>query len=91
MSQRQSGSQLTLVFSNSQRKEESATEDTRLSSVRCKMLRAGSPTRSRKTDSPFIARMRELELKAPDHAAVLLGLANDILDDQLRRGWPPLE
>lgn len=88
MSQRQ----LTLVFSSSNSKSATATDDAPLSSVRCKMLRADYPTPSRrKPDSRFIAKMRELEVTSPDHAAVLMTLADDILADRRKRGWPPLE
>ena len=81
VSQRQT--QLKLVFSNSIRITEPRSRP-------LKMSRVDYSTRSQRTESPFLRRMRELEQRAPQHAAVLLSLANDILDDQPRQ-LPPLE
>lgn len=79
MSQRQ---QLRLIVSQNSKRQTGAT---RLSSVRCAMLRIDSLTRSPSTDSPFIRKLRELESVCPEHAAVLEGLADDILAEWTRR------
>lgn len=83
MSQRQ----LTLVSGNSKHSSENEIADTRLQSVRCRMLRADLPTPSRARDSPFVLKMRELEMTSPEHAKVLMDLAADILEERRRRVW----
>lgn len=82
MSQRQR--QLTLVFSSS-------NPITGRPSPQRRMLRCDLLKRSPRTESPFLSVMRELEERSPEHAAVLLSLASDILDEPRKRGWPPIE
>lgn len=80
MSQRQ---QLRLVFSSG----------TMICSKRPTMLRASysapSPS-SRRKESSFLKRMRELEKESPTHVPVLERLAEEVLT-VARLGMPPLE
>lgn len=77
-----------LVFGNSKPRNTA----TSLSSVRCRMLRSGSPTKSLSTDSTPVRHLRALEQVSPAHAETLGALAVEILRDELRRlGLPPLE
>lgn len=69
MQQRQ---QLTLVFSNS-------NSSTPTRSRPCKMSLGASSKRSVRRESPFLAKMRRLEVQSPAHAAVLEKLADQVL------------
>lgn len=51
-------------------------------------FRAVQKQETPRTESPFLTKMRLLEMTSPEHARVLMNLADDILQDRHKHVWP---